>query len=158
MTTDRSDDYKISFMDISQKFDISSRIKESHLYIKTGTETYYTTNNFLDCEEKELGNHSIDEICTEKEEQVENLRDVWEETDYNSLSLKENEPVYLKLTAKKDAQATIDWIPTFYGQEIKEMAERYNSPYILTSAKTGANVVDAFMYLAYRVILLNSNL
>ncbi|MFX1312911.1 MAG: GTP-binding protein [Promethearchaeota archaeon] len=36
--------------------------------------------------------------------------------------------------------------------EIKEVAEKYGFHYILTSAKSGVNVNDAFLYMAYRVI------
>jgi len=37
-------------------------------------------------------------------------------------------------------------------EEIKKMAEKYGFHYILTSAKTGENVNDAFSYIAYRFL------
>lgn len=37
-------------------------------------------------------------------------------------------------------------------KEIKEMAEKFGFHYILTSAKTGENVNDSFLYMAYRFL------
>ncbi len=37
-------------------------------------------------------------------------------------------------------------------EDIKEISKQYGSHYILTSAKTGVGVNDAFLYIAYRVI------
>ena len=49
-----------------------------------------------------------------------------------------------KSDLKEDVIATED--------EIKDIAKRHSFHYILTSAKTGENVNEAFLYIAYRFI------
>ncbi|MFX0020724.1 MAG: GTP-binding protein [Candidatus Hermodarchaeota archaeon] len=68
---------------------------------------------------------------------------------YNDLqkSVKRNIPVVI-VGNKSDLKDEI----VISEEEIKEMAKQFGFHYIMTSALTGENVNDAFLYIAYRVV------
>ncbi len=68
---------------------------------------------------------------------------------YNEIreSIRSNIPIFI-VGNKSDLTSEISVID----KDIRGIADRYGVPYILTSAKTGVNVKDMFLYMAYKFL------
>lgn len=84
-------------------------------------------NDYKDCEYERLSSDNITyETYTEKciiGNHTETIsEEIWKEWNWNNEVLKKDEVYYIKLEGKKYPKTKIEWIPKFYGFELKEWA------------------------------------